>query len=164
MPDVTAPPPPPPRRISGWLSLVVRVAITVGLMAWAIVGGSGNETKPGEVQPGEDKWTLFLELLSEAEWSWWLGALAVTLVGQVVAGMRWAALARPLGFDFPNRFFVRRFFEGMFFSLCLPSSIGGDVVKAVRIGTSTPMRLLAGCSVLAASPASRPSACSSAPR
>jgi uncharacterized membrane protein YbhN (UPF0104 family) len=149
MPDVTAPPPSPPRRISGWLSLIVRVAITVGLMAWAIFGGSGNKTKPGEVQPGEDKWTQFLEVLSEADWSWWLGALAVTLVGQVVAGMRWAALARPLGFDFPHRFFVRRFFEGMFFSLCLPSSIGGDVVKAVRIGTSTPMRLLAGCSVLA---------------
>ena len=127
--------------MSGWLSLIVRVAITVGLMAWAIFGGSGNKTKPGEVQPGEDKWTQFLEVLSEADWSWWLGALAVTLVGQVVAGMRWAALARPLGFDFPHRFFVRRFFEGMFFSLCLPSSIGGDVVKAVRIGID---RLLRG--------------------
>ena len=89
--------------MSGWLSLIVRVAITVGLMGWAIFGGSGNKTKPGEVQPGEDKWTQFLEVLSEADWSWWLGALAVTLVGQVVAGMRWAALARPLGFDFRRR-------------------------------------------------------------
>ena len=146
MPDVT-PSSPPPRRWSGWLSLLLRVAVTVGLMAWAIVGiGKG---KPAEGEQTEDKWRLFLDLLAEAEWSWWLAALAVTLVGQVVAGMRWAALARPLGFDFPNRFFVRRFFEGMFFSLCLPSSIGGDVVKAVRIGSSTRLRLLAGCSVLA---------------
>jgi uncharacterized membrane protein YbhN (UPF0104 family) len=68
---------------------------------------------------------------------------------QVVAGVRWAALARPLGFDLPRRVFVWRFFEGMFFNLCLPSSIGGDVIKAYRIGDSTPRRLLAGCSVLA---------------
>jgi uncharacterized membrane protein YbhN (UPF0104 family) len=37
----------------------------------------------------------------------------------------------------------------MFFSLCLPSSIGGDVVKAYRVGDSTSRRLLAGCSILA---------------
>ena len=42
-----------------------------------------------------------------------------------------------------------RFFEGMFFNLCLPSSIGGDVVKAYRVGETTPRRLLAGCSVVA---------------
>jgi uncharacterized membrane protein YbhN (UPF0104 family) len=37
----------------------------------------------------------------------------------------------------------------MFFSLCLPSSIGGDVIKAYRVGDTTSRRLLAGCSVLA---------------
>jgi uncharacterized membrane protein YbhN (UPF0104 family) len=75
--------------------------------------------------------------------------MGLAMLVQVVAGIRWAELARPLGFDFPRRMFVWRFFEGMFFSLCLPSSIGGDVVKAYRIGDTTPRRLLAGCSVLA---------------
>jgi uncharacterized protein (TIRG00374 family) len=134
--------PRPPRRLAAWLSLLVRVGVTVGLMAWAITGAGGKDGR------GTD-WNRFLQVLAGAEWPWWLAALAVTLAGQVVAGIRWAALARPLGFDFPNRFFVRRFFEGMFFSLCLPSSIGGDVVKAVRVGSSTRLRLLAGCSVLA---------------
>jgi glycosyltransferase 2 family protein len=134
--------PRPPRRLAAWLSLIVRVGVTVGLMAWAIAGSGGQDGR------GTD-WNRFLQVLAGAEWPWWLAALAVTLAGQVVAGVRWAALARPLGFDFPNRFFVRRFFEGMFFSLCLPSSIGGDVVKAVRVGSSTRLRLLAGCSVLA---------------
>lgn len=127
-------PPPPRRRIPGWLWLAVRVAATVGLMAYAV---------------RDLDWGTFGELLAHAAWGWWLAALATTLVVQAVAGIRWAALARPLGFDFPRRFFVRRFFEGMFFSLCLPSSIGGDVVKAVRIGATTPLRLLAACSVLA---------------
>jgi len=129
-----AAPSPPSRTAAGWLGLILRVAATVGLMGWAVK---------------DIEWGKFLELLAAANWPWWLAALAATLVGQVVAGIRWAALARPLGFDFPRRFFVRRFFEGMFFSLCLPSSIGGDVVKAVRIGASTPLRLLAACSVLA---------------
>jgi glycosyltransferase 2 family protein len=130
----SAAPPQPSRSVAGWLGLVLRVAATVGLMAWAVK---------------DIAWSRFLELLAAANWPWWLAGLAVTLVGQIIAGIRWAALARPLGFDFPRRFFVRRFFEGMFFSLCLPSSIGGDVVKAVRIGASTPLRLLAACSVLA---------------
>lgn len=122
--------------------MILRVGVTVGLMAWAITGGGGKDGR------GTD-WNKFLRLLADTDWPWWLAALAVALAGQVVAGIRWAALARPLGFDFPNRFFVRRFFEGMFFSLCLPSSVGGDVVKAVRVGSSTRLRLLAGCSVLA---------------
>jgi uncharacterized membrane protein YbhN (UPF0104 family) len=134
--------------MSGWLSLIVRVAITVGLMGWAIFGGDTGDTAEAK-QTALGKAERLLKLLLDAEWSWWLGALAVTLAGQVVAGVRWAALARPLGFFFPNRFFVRRFFEGMFFSLFLPSSIGGDVFKAARMGTSTRLRLLAGCSVLA---------------
>jgi uncharacterized membrane protein YbhN (UPF0104 family) len=129
-----AEPTPGRRRIPGWLSVVLRIAATAGLMAYAVKdldwGGFGNT-------------------LARASWGWWLAALGATLVVQAVAGIRWAALARPLGFDFPRRFFVRRFFEGMFFSLCLPSSIGGDVVKAVRIGATTPLRLLAACSVLA---------------
>jgi len=147
MPDTNSPPG-SARRWTGWLSLLLRVAVTLGLMGWAIFGGSASDAGKQHQTPWE-KGQRFLELLVDADWSWWVGALAVTLAGQVVAGIRWAALARPLGFDFPNRFFVRRFFEGMFFSLFLPTSIGGDVVKAVRIGSSTQLRLLAGCSVLA---------------
>ena len=125
--------PPARRRIPGWLGVTARIAATLGLMAWALK----------DVQ-----WSRFGELLAAADWWWWLAALAVTLLVQSVAGVRWAALARPLGFDFPRSFFVRRFFEGMFFSLCLPSSIGGDVVKAMRIGKTAPLQLLAACSVV----------------
>jgi len=131
---MTESPAPPRRRLPAWLNAVLRVAATAALMAYAV---------------RDLDWAGFRRLLAAANWAWWLTALALTLVVQVLGGIRWAALARPLGFDFPRRFFVRRFFEGMFFSLCLPSSIGGDVVKAVRIGQTTSLRLLAGCSVLA---------------
>jgi len=126
--------PPSRRRLPPWLSLVLRVAATAALMAYAFRGV---------------RWSDLGGHLRHANWMWWLVGLGGSGLVQVVGGIRWAALARPLGFDRPRRFFIWRFFEGMFFSLCLPSSIGGDVIKAYRIGDTTSRRLLAGCSVLA---------------
>ena len=126
--------PPSRRRLPPWLSLVLRVAATAGLMAYAV---------------RDVKWSDLGGHLRNANWNWWLAGLAASVLVQVIAGVRWAALARPLGFQRPRRFFIWRFFEGMFFSLCLPSSIGGDVIKAYRVGDTTSRRLLAGCTVLA---------------
>lgn len=136
MSDVPDSPPPTPSRprIPGWASLVLRLVATAALMAYALRG---------------IEWGGFRRVLAQADWRWWIAGFATSLAVQVVAGARWAALARPIGFPFPRSFFVWRFFEGMFFSLCLPSSIGGDVVKAYRLGDTGPRRLLAGCTVLA---------------
>ncbi|MBM4011040.1 MAG: flippase-like domain-containing protein [Planctomycetes bacterium] len=136
----------PPRRplLHPWLNLALRVGVTVALLAYAVRGVEWFDREvDGRVEKG------MASVLTQADWSWWAAGLLLAVLVQVVAGIRWAELARPLGFEFPRLLFVRRFFEGMFFSLCLPSSIGGDVVKAYRIGDSTPRRLLAGCTVLA---------------
>ncbi len=109
----------PARRglLSGWPGIVLRLVATVLLMAYALRGIT---------------WGTFAALLANADWRWWIAGLATGIAVQIVAGVRWAALARPLGFPFSRRFFVWRFLEGSFFSLCLPSSIGGDVIKAHR--------------------------------
>lgn len=136
----------PARRpvLPPWLGLAARIGITLALLAYALRGVEWQDREiDGQLKLG--MWSV----LTKADWWWWLAGMATAVLVQVVAGVRWAALARPLGFDFPRRTFVWRFFEGMFFSLCLPSSIGGDVVKAYRVGDTTPRRLLAGCSVLA---------------
>jgi uncharacterized membrane protein YbhN (UPF0104 family) len=127
-------PPAARRSLPGWASLLLRVAATAALMSYALRGVD---------------LAAFRDLLAQADWRWWIAGLAIAFCGQVIAGVRWAALARPLGFPFSRRSFVWRFFEGSFFSLCLPSSIGGDVIKAYRIGDTTQRRLLAGCTVLA---------------
>ncbi len=121
-------------RIPPWAGLLVRITATAGLMAYALRG---------------IEWGTFRDLLARADWAWWACGLAVGMGLQVVGGIRWAVLARPLGFPLSYGAFVWRFLEGSFFSLCLPSSIGGDVVKAYRLGDTTPRRLLAACSVLA---------------
>ena len=136
MQDSTEPLPTAPasRRLPGWLTLVLRVAATLGLMALILRNVD---------------WNRLVALLEHCDWRWWFAGFAVSVIVQVLAGIRWAALARPVGFPFSTETFVWRFFEGQFFNLCLPSSIGGDVVKAYRLADSTPGRLLAGCTVLA---------------
>ena len=113
---------------------MLRLGITLGLMA--------------VILRGIDRGHLWASMKT-ADWRWWAAGLAIALSSQVIAGFRWSSLARPVGFLYSPWFFVWRFFEGMFFSLCLPSSIGGDVIKAYRLADSTPRRLLAGCTILA---------------
>jgi hypothetical protein len=95
------------------------------------------------------EWPKLISLFGTIDWRWWAAGFATGMVVQVIAAVRWALLARPIGFAYSIGLFVWRFFEGAFFSLCLPTSIGGDVVKAYRLADSTPGRLLAGCTVLA---------------
>ncbi len=82
-------------------------------------------------------------------WSHWGAALALYLASQLASSWRWAELARPLGFHFSRLQYMQLYFEGMFFNLCLPSSIGGDVLKAYWLAPNTAGRVLAGCTVLA---------------
>jgi uncharacterized membrane protein YbhN (UPF0104 family) len=122
------------RRLPGWLNITLRLAATVALMALALRGV---------------EWPKLAGLFAKIDWRWWAAGLATSMFVQVVAAVRWAALARPIGFPFSIGLFIWRFFEGMFFSLCLPTTIGGDVVKAYRLADTTHGRLLAGCTVLA---------------
>jgi uncharacterized membrane protein YbhN (UPF0104 family) len=131
--DEAAPPDRRP-RVPAWASLTLRLAATAALMALALRGV---------------EWPKLLDLFGTIDWRWWTAGFATALVVQVIAAVRWALLARPIGFPFSLGLFVWRFFEGAFFSLCLPTSIGGDVVKAYRLADSTHGRLLAGCTVVA---------------
>ncbi|MBI4526457.1 MAG: flippase-like domain-containing protein [Deltaproteobacteria bacterium] len=71
----------------------------------------------------------FLLVLSSARLSYLIIALAIYLVGQVISSVRWALLARPLGFDYPIKNFTLLYIIGMFFNLFAPSTIGGDVSR-----------------------------------
>ena len=61
-------------------------------------------------------------------------ALALYLVGQALSGWKWALLGRSVGFAQPIRDYLRFYFIGMFFNLFGPSTIGGDVVRALYLG------------------------------
>ena len=117
-----------------WLSLTFRILATFALAAFVLQ---------------RVDWESLVRLLMSLQWQWFATGQAIAIAIQVVAGIRWSALARPIGFAHSTSFFVWRFFEGVFFNLCLPSSIGGDVVKAYRLSDTNSGRLLAGCTILA---------------
>ncbi len=60
----------------------------------------------------------------------WLTALGVYLVAQAASSLRWLMLARVLGIAGGFGRFTAYYFIGMFFNLVLPTSVGGDVVRA----------------------------------
>jgi hypothetical protein len=79
--------------------------------------------------------------------NWWLAALAVYGVAQLLSAVRWQMLSRPLGFPQPLRYFLGYYFIGMFFNLMLPTSVGGDVVRALYLDQGSGRRLPAFVSV-----------------
>src|SRR3989304_1613270 len=66
-------------------------------------------------------------VLSSAHLSYLAVALSGYFLGQIICSLRWALLARPLGFTNPFKDFAIFYFIGMFFNLFAPSTIGGDV-------------------------------------
>ncbi|HLJ93677.1 MAG TPA: lysylphosphatidylglycerol synthase transmembrane domain-containing protein [Gemmataceae bacterium] len=77
----------------------------------------------------------------------WLAAAALLLLAQVASAVRWRLLAQPLGFHRPLRQFVGFYFVGMFFNLLLPTSVGGDVVRAWYLDGNSGRKLPAFLSV-----------------
>jgi len=77
----------------------------------------------------------------------WFTAVGLFLLAQVASALRWRLLARPLGFHGPLRDFINFYFVGMFFNLLLPTSVGGDVVRAWYLDGGSGRRLAAFLSV-----------------
>jgi uncharacterized membrane protein YbhN (UPF0104 family) len=77
----------------------------------------------------------------------WLAALGVLLGTQLVSALRWQILARALGFERPLRQLMGIYFIGMYFNLLLPTSVGGDVVRAWYLDGGSRRRLAAFASV-----------------
>jgi uncharacterized protein (TIRG00374 family) len=87
--------------------------------------------------------------LTEVRWSWWLAAFLCYAVAQLVSSVRWQLLSRPLGFRHSYGGFVGFYFVGTFFNLLLPTSVGGDVVRAWYLGRGTGRGAYAATTVLA---------------
>jgi uncharacterized membrane protein YbhN (UPF0104 family) len=81
--------------------------------------------------------------------AWWLLGVGVYAATQVVSSVRWRLFAAPLGFRRPVGQFVALYYVGMFFNLVLPTSVGGDVVRAWYLDGGSRRRLNAFVSVLA---------------
>lgn len=92
-------------------------------------------------------WSQVAEAFANARWHLWLCAVVVYGLTQIVSSLRWQLLSRPLGFHRPLRQHTAFFFIGMFFNLLLPTSVGGDVVRAWYLDGGSGRRMAAFLSV-----------------
>jgi len=92
-------------------------------------------------------WHQVAEAFAHMRWGLWLLAVVGYALTQVVSSLRWQWLARPLGFSQPLRRYLAFYYIGMFFNLVLPTSVGGDVVRAWYLAGGPGRRLDAFLSV-----------------
>lgn len=100
------------RRI---LSTVLRLAVSIALIAWLL-----RRTDFREVAAA----------LRSADLRLVLAAALLIPLGYLCSVLRWRALLRSQGGDAPLSFLVRSLMTGIFFNNLLPSTIGGDAVRA----------------------------------
>src|SRR6266852_9185538 len=96
-------------------TLKFRIFVTLALVVWLVLRTDGQQ-------------------LREATRHWrvefWLASVGLYVVLQIISGLRWQLLTKPLGFQKSVFECVRFYFIAMFFNLFLPTSVGGDVVRA----------------------------------
>lgn len=90
--------------------------VLVGLLVWRI------------------DWRQVGAAFAQLDATYWLLALGVYLLTQGVSVLRWQMLAAMLGLGGRWRDYLSYYFTGMFFNLILPTSVGGDVVRAWYLG------------------------------
>lgn len=84
-----------------------------------------------------------------AQVGWVLAALGLYVVSQVVSAWRWMALAQAVGIDLPFAPFFRSYFAGLYMNLFAPSTVAGDIGRALYIAAGKCSRALALTTVIA---------------
>jgi len=77
--------------------------------------------------------TMVWERIRSVNPLWLLASLGCLAIGYIMCGIRWAWIAKGLGIDVTTKQKIRLYFLGMFASLFLPSTIGGDVIRGVLL-------------------------------
>jgi hypothetical protein len=97
----------------------VRVAVTGGIVAYILYDVDRHD---------------LLQAMTRVRIAPVVLAFALYLVGQWLSGYKWFLLGRSVGLDRSLREYMRFYFIGMFFNLFGPSTLGGDVVRALYLG------------------------------
>lgn len=115
-----------PKKVSKTLSLLLKIAFAAGVIYWMVHSGKLNLQVVGRAFA--DEWPLALFLL-------------VTLYLQVaIISWRWNILNGALGFGIRYREAFSLSMIGLLFTVVIPGSVGGDVIKAYYVGTRVPNR------------------------
>lgn len=88
------------------------------------------------------------QVLRDINWLPFLGALLLFLIGSLVRAYRWGVLVWSLGIAASWRRLVALYFVGAFFSMFLPTGVGGDAVKMYELADDSQQAAASISSVL----------------
>jgi len=74
--------------------------------------------------------TRILDEIERIPWATWLAVVTLFLLGHAVSSMKWRMLVQSAGAPIGRLAALRAHAAGLFSNLCLPSIVGGDVVRA----------------------------------
>lgn len=89
----------------------------------------------------------FLNSLKEANILLLLFSLSLHFVGALLGSSRWNVLLKSYGIEVPQRELYRLYMIGSFFNTFLPTSVGGDAVRMLKVSSLTEKRAQAVTSV-----------------
>ncbi len=113
--------PGPPGKIKDWLLFAAKVAVSATVL-WFLL----RRMDLGQA----------FGLLAGSDKVRWAAALGLVILSQVISSARWQVLLKPLGYHLEWFRVLKIYYVGMFFSLFLPSVIGGDGIKTFYIAGS----------------------------
>ncbi len=114
------------RKYSKTLSLLLKIALAIGVLYWMVQSGKLNFHVVGRAFA--DQWPTALFLVA-------------TLYLQIaIISWRWNILNSALGFGIGYREAFSLSMIGLLFTVIIPGSVGGDVIKAYYVGTRVPKR------------------------
>jgi uncharacterized membrane protein YbhN (UPF0104 family) len=111
---------------------ILRVAISGTLLGWLA---------------WHTDWQRVSEAFAHLQVQYWLLAVVILVITQAVSARRWQKLAQALGMQETFARLTSYYFIGMFFNLVLPTSVGGDVVRAYYLTKRSGKKLPAFVSV-----------------
>jgi uncharacterized protein (TIRG00374 family) len=88
-------------------------------------------------------WHAVFSAFSTASIPWLIVAGGIYLTSQFASVARWELLVRAAGVPVERGRLIAAYFEGMFVNICLPTTVGGDVLKVLRIGGPNHKRIAA---------------------
>lgn len=122
----------PKSKRSKTISYLLRFAVAVAALYLAFKGESLNQVT--KLLLGLNLWVF-------------MAALGIYIVSQLIFVARWSLLLRVQSIEIGFWAAVRLHFLGLFYNNCLPSAIGGDLVRAWYVTKHTDKKLEAALSV-----------------
>ncbi|MHC4623030.1 MAG: lysylphosphatidylglycerol synthase transmembrane domain-containing protein [Planctomycetota bacterium] len=119
-----------------YLFPVVRLAVVAGGIAWAVHWINTQQA-----------WTRLGEIFSRINPLVFAATLAIFTTGHIIIGLRWWLLLRPQSISIPPWAAIKLYFLGWFYNNFMPSSVGGDLVRAWYVTHHTDKKFEAVLSV-----------------